>query len=247
MPHVPQDVLDRINALEREVKHLRGRAHIRPAQNQILNGSVKIGEGGSFEVRAPTDAQVLGVGRFSTGRYGVSMAREDGTGVAFEVGGNATSSEQMIRMFARSGYPNPIVMDDAHADGFLGRPFVPIPLSTGVDVDSSTERTTHFGMAQIQHRILQASVNVWAPANTTITVRLRLGHATGYEDIGDAITVAGGASGQEVANTQRIKIDRAHSERWRLLIRASRTAGTGVGIVYPYGLWGVNTQSADEA
>ncbi|MEV2203730.1 hypothetical protein AB0E11_27740 [Streptomyces fradiae] len=248
MPHVPTDLLDRIRALEREVALLRGRTQIRPALDQVLNGTVHIGEGGTLDVTSPGGAQLLGVGRFSTGRYGVAMAREDGSGVAVEVGGNSVDAGQMVRLYARGSYPaSPIVMDDGYADGYLGRPWVPLPLTTGVDVSSPTERTTHFALMHVQHRILSTSINVYAPADTTIRVQLRLSGPNGYEDIGAPIVAVGGTSGQEISDAQRIKIDRAHGERWRLLVRASRTAGTGTGTVYPFGLWGVNTVAPSEA
>ncbi|MGW7197214.1 hypothetical protein [Streptomyces chryseus] len=248
MTHVPQDLLDRLARLERQVHQLTGRAHIRPAMDQVLNGAVVIGEGGSLDVRAPNDAQILGAGRFSTGRHGVSMAREDGTGVAFEVGGNSTTAEQMVRIYPREGYPStPIVMDDAHADGYLGRPFVPIPLIAPADVASDTERTTHTALLYVQHRVLLATITVWAPANTTITAHLELASSSGYGQIGDPFTVVGGASGQEISSTQRIPIDRPHGERWRVLLRAARTAGTGTGTIWPSGLWGTHTINAEEA
>ncbi|WP_437110896.1 hypothetical protein [Streptomyces sp. enrichment culture] len=214
----------------------------------MLNGSVVVGEGGTLRVESPGGAELLGVGRFATGRYGVSMAREDGSGVAVEVGGNSVDAGQMVRLYPRGGYPSkPIVMDDGYADGYLGRPFVPIPLATGVDVDSSTERTTHIALMHVQHRVLSTSINVYAPPGTTIRVHLSLNGPNGFEDIGEPIVAVGGTSGQEISNTQRIKVERGHGERWRLLVRAARTAGTGTGTVYPFGLWGVHTANPSEA
>ncbi|GGU62078.1 hypothetical protein GCM10010211_28880 [Streptomyces albospinus] len=66
---------------------------------QINQGTVVIGEGGTLDVRAPGGAQILGVGQFATGRYGVSMAREDGTGIALEVGGNDDTASPMPHLY----------------------------------------------------------------------------------------------------------------------------------------------------
>ncbi|GAU67692.1 hypothetical protein SSP35_05_02590 [Streptomyces sp. NBRC 110611] len=63
MAAIPLDLLDRIRTLERQVRELAGRAHMRPALNQINHGAVRIGEGGSLDVRAPNGTQVLGVGQ----------------------------------------------------------------------------------------------------------------------------------------------------------------------------------------
>jgi hypothetical protein len=248
MPHVPTDLLDRIRALEREVALLRGRAQIRPALDQIHSGPVSIGEGGSLNVFSPNlpteGPAIFSVGAWGDGTYGLAVRRDDGSS-ALLVGGEVGGTDEMVRVFSRSGQP--IVMDDAYADGYLGLPYVPIPVATGVDVTSDTERTTHQAMVVVQHRVIQAYTNVYAPPNTTIVVRYRLNGPSGYEDIGQPITVSGGASGQEAANTQRIPINRPHSDRWRLLIRAARTAGTGTGVVYPFGLWGVHTTDPSEA
>ncbi|MFE7316401.1 hypothetical protein ACFU7T_25415 [Streptomyces sp. NPDC057555] len=248
MAAVPLDLLNRIRALERQVRELAGRAQTRPAMTQINHGAVVIGEGGTLDVRAPGGAQILGVGSFpATGRYGVSMAREDGTGIALEVGGNATSAAQMIRLFARGGYPEPIVMDDAHADGYLGRPWVPIPLAPSATVTASDWTTTHAGTLRTQHAVIAAQWSLYAPAGTTAEARLALKRGDTLTQIGDALTATGG---KEVFASQRITPsthDLSHGDIAGLLIQARRTAGTGTATAWCQGIWGTNTANAKEA
>ena len=79
MAFVPQDVLDRIAALEREVRTLRGRAQMRPTLNQVLNGDVTIGEGGRLIVKDPDGTTVFATGQTPTiGDYYTTMFRDDG-------------------------------------------------------------------------------------------------------------------------------------------------------------------------
>ncbi|WKK26876.1 hypothetical protein QZH56_15520 [Streptomyces olivoreticuli] len=77
MAAVPLDLLDRLRELERQVRELAGRSQTRPAMDQVSKGNVRIGEGGSFGVFAPTGAQILGVGYWANGE-GCSSLR--GTG-----------------------------------------------------------------------------------------------------------------------------------------------------------------------
>ncbi|MGW2485178.1 hypothetical protein ACWCWQ_35715 [Streptomyces sp. NPDC001571] len=246
MAAVPLDLLDRIRDLERRVHELTGRANIRPALNEVTHGAVRIGEGGTLDVRSPGGAQVLGVGQFSTGRYGVNMAREDGTGVALEVGGNATNAAQMIRLFPRGGYPSPIVMDDAYADGYLGRPWVPIPLAPSAPVTAADWATTHAGTIWTQHAVLVAYWSIYAPAGTTTEARLAINRGGNITPVGDPIT----SSGKEIFTAQRITPG-AHGlsrgDTAALLIQARRTAGTGTGISWCQGMWGTHTANPAEA
>lgn len=137
MAAIPQDILDRIRALEREVRTLTGRANIRPALNEITNGPVKIAEGGSLEVWAPDGTGIFGVGALWDGAYGVQIQRSDGT-LAYQVGGSGEGSN-MVRTFSRSG--SVILMDDYYSPEFLGRPWMPIQLFP--TKQQGTESTTY--------------------------------------------------------------------------------------------------------
>ncbi|MET9429809.1 hypothetical protein [Streptomyces sp. NPDC003036] len=137
MAAIPQDLLDRIRALEREVRTLTGRANIRPALNEITNGPVKIAEGGSLEVSAPDGTPIFQVGALWDGAYGVKIQRSDGT-LAFNVGGSGEGSN-MVRTFSRAGAV--ILMDDYYSPEFLGRPWMPIQLFP--TKQQGTEGTTY--------------------------------------------------------------------------------------------------------
>ncbi|MFK0069763.1 hypothetical protein [Streptomyces sp. NPDC091046] len=129
MPFVPQDVLDRLTALERQVRQLTGRAQMRPAMNQVLNGDTVIGEGGRLIVRDPDGTATFETGVSSSGDYYTTIRRDDGRN-AVSVGANTYEGDdavrQMVRLWSRAG--DRIVMDDYYSDRFLGRPWMPLQL-----------------------------------------------------------------------------------------------------------------------
>ncbi|MXM68306.1 hypothetical protein GR925_34010 [Streptomyces sp. HUCO-GS316] len=169
MPYVPQDVLDRIAALEREVRQLRGRAQMRPALNQVLNGDVVIGEGGQLIAKTPGGIRTFVVGQTPEGDWGVGLGREQGT-AALTVGDDVLTNAQMIRTWSRSG--EVILMDDAWADGFLGRPSMPIPMQpTSGRETSNTETTTAWtGATRLMNPVLYAAFETFTPAGVTADV-----------------------------------------------------------------------------
>ncbi|MER8042597.1 hypothetical protein [Streptomyces sp. NPDC094032] len=128
MAYVPQDLLDRVAALEREVRTLRGRAQMRPALNEILNGNVRIGEGGRLICEDPNGRRIFVTGQTTDGDWAVGIGRSTTGTAALTVGDeyNGSGAGQMIRTWNRAG--EVIMMDDAWADRFLGRPWMPFPM-----------------------------------------------------------------------------------------------------------------------
>ncbi|MGW2497286.1 hypothetical protein ACWCV2_22655 [Streptomyces pseudogriseolus] len=197
MPHVPQDILDRLAALEREVRQLRGRAQIRPALTEVLNGNVVIGEGGRLIVRDPDGTAVLETGQSPTiGDYYTTLRRDDGT-LALTIGANSYPDDdapsQMVRMWSRSG--RIIVMDDYYADGWLGRPSLPVPWqSTGSTVNHSGDLATAwlaYIRAQNPVLVLRTQTATTASSASVEFQISNLSRGGGYQTI-DSWSVAAG-------------------------------------------------------
>ncbi|MEV7212075.1 hypothetical protein AB0O31_03125 [Kitasatospora cineracea] len=254
MPNVPQDITDTIRELQRQVRELQAAVQTRPAMNSISGGAVTIGAGGSLNVYPPgrtpgVDPSVFSVGQWTSPEgitsYGTAARREDGS-QALAVGGNL-GPKQMVRLFNRSG--TPVVMDDAYADNFLGRPWVPVPLTPGVNIATGVWTVTHAGLLLVQHCVLSYKVSVFAPAGSTIAAQILLQGPAGDVQIGPTMTVTGGTGGTETAFTGRVPIgtDHQHGEEWNVRVQAQRTAGTGTGTVWLYGIWSRNTLTAAEA
>ncbi|MEV4966648.1 hypothetical protein AB0886_05190 [Streptomyces sp. NPDC024062] len=245
MPYVPQDVLDRLSSLEREVRQLRGRAQIRPALNQVLNGDVQIGEGGQLIVVSPgvPDA-IFAVGKWTNTQpptYGTAIRREDGSHALLVGGETGTGGNQMIRILSRAD--TVIMMDDAFADGYLGRPYVPVPMTPAATVTSDTDTPLYSGHLVVQHKVLKINGQILAPAGTSIRARLTIDG----DEIG-AWTLNSTATAMEI--NQRIALsatDHPHSSDAVVVMWAQRTGGTGTGTVRVRGVWGMNTATAEEA
>jgi hypothetical protein len=165
MAYVPQDVLDRLAALEREVRTLRGRAQMRPALNQVLNGDVVIGEGGRLFVRDPDGTPVFETGQSPAGDYFTRMRRDDGAR-AISIGANSYPDDdapsQMVRIWDRN--QNVIVMDDYYSDEFLGRPWMPVQLhpTERQDYDGTTYQSAWQGTTPAHNAVLHLSLSTYA-------------------------------------------------------------------------------------
>jgi hypothetical protein len=239
--YVPEDLLDRISALERQVRQLTGRAAIRPALTQVLAGDVVIGEGGQLIAQTPTGTRTFIVGQTPQGDWGVGLAREDGT-AALTVGDDVLTGRQMVRTHSRSG--NVIMMDDAYADGYLGRPWVPIPCTPGVDFTADDDTPMYSGYIHTQHKVLAVNLQLLAPTGTAAQVYMRLGQM----QVGPTWTVSSSAAKTEV--NERVVLpatDFPYGTETSLVMWARRTSGTGTCTLHVRGLWGVNTLTEDEA
>ncbi|MFJ2892485.1 hypothetical protein ACIO53_41305 [Streptomyces sp. NPDC087305] len=158
MAAVPQDILDRIRSLERQVRELTGRSQMRPALDKILHGDITIGEGGQLFAETPSGQRTFIVGQTPQGDWGVGIGREDGT-AALTVGDDDATDRQMIRMWNRDRDSREvIVMDDYYSDRFLGRPWLPLPMYP--TANSAMEGTTSWQFAWIGRMPAQNAVAV---------------------------------------------------------------------------------------
>ncbi|GAA4074021.1 MULTISPECIES: hypothetical protein [Streptomyces] len=171
MAAIPTDLLDRIRALERQVRALMGSANTRPAMDRISGGNVVISDGGQLAVRNRDEqkgAELLYIGQVSPARpggeeqQGFFVRRDDGS-KALTVHADAPDLQpnQSVKVFDRKG--NALFADDLGGEG-LARPYIPYPLPTPEDTGhwestSATEWTTLYnGNAIAQHPSLYCLV-----------------------------------------------------------------------------------------
>jgi hypothetical protein len=176
MAAIPLDLLDRIRTLERQVRQLSGRANMRPALNRI-RGPVAVGDGGFFAAYAPNGNLLFATGQWPNGRYGVSIRREGGP-IALDSGADG-SSDGMIRIRARD--TTTIVMDDAYADRFLGRPWIPFPLhpTPYTTLDGTADWQFAFvGRYPAQNAVLVLSLSSWCSSGGQVRVNYAVGSGT---------------------------------------------------------------------
>lgn len=160
MAAIPTDLLDRIRALERQVRALMGSANTRPRMNEIAGGNVLIGDDGQFSVQGRGGAELLHIGRVRPdlpdgGQQRGFVVRRDGGSMALSVLNPApdTLDDQPVQIYDRAN--NVVLADDI--DTGLARPFIPYPQPTPEDPTrwestSATEWTTLYsGSAIVQH------------------------------------------------------------------------------------------------
>jgi hypothetical protein len=213
---------------------------MRPAMNEVLHGDVVIGEGGRLVAQAPGGGRMLETGETPAGDWAVNLSREDGT-LALTVGTDVATSGQMVRTLSRGGQV--IVMDDAHADGYLGRPWVPIPCAPPVTFTSDTDTALYSGHMVVQHKVLAVVAQLSGPSGTSATARLRIG-TTDY----GTWTLTSTATVLEIS--ERIPLDSnalPHGTGASVVMWGQRTGGTGTCTLRVRGLWGLNTRTPEEA
>ncbi|MFG3495457.1 hypothetical protein [Streptomyces sp. NPDC047928] len=170
MAIIPTDLLDRIRALERQVRELMGSANTSPALNQIMGGEVVIGDGGRLRVRTAGDEDLLYLGRVqpdrdaATPQQGLVVRRDDGSlALTVWTGSPDTLPVQPVQILDRRG--NVVVADDAAQRG-LARPYIPYPLPEPVDqarwesTGATTWTTLYRGPGIVQHPRLLCRVAV---------------------------------------------------------------------------------------
>ncbi|MEU6222735.1 hypothetical protein [Streptomyces sp. NPDC047042] len=74
MPQLPEDIIDRLTAMERRIQQLSTAVNSRPALNRVAGGGVEITDGGWLHVRpASGDAAVFSVGAGGLARPWLAM------------------------------------------------------------------------------------------------------------------------------------------------------------------------------
>jgi hypothetical protein len=150
----------------------------------------------------------------------------------------------MVRLFDRAGHP--IVMDDYHADGWLGRPMLPVPWQpTGATVDhTGALATAWYAYFRAQNPVLYLRTQS-ATTAASATVRLdlfNLTKGTGYQNI-DSWTIGAGPPTLHPVTFPLHGVE--YFDEVQLRIQHS-TPGTGLVTTDVLGCTGRNTFSASE-
>ncbi|MFJ5883453.1 hypothetical protein [Kitasatospora cineracea] len=139
MAAIPQDLLDRIRTLERQVRELAGRSQIRPALDQIQHGQVIIGEGGTLTVKDGDGTAVLHVGDVlpahpdGSQQYGLLLRREDGS-LALSMWTDGVVPQGLDIWDSRGN----VIFSEDRVTGGLARPWLQTPLYPSNDLEKYT-------------------------------------------------------------------------------------------------------------
>ncbi|MFF0744221.1 hypothetical protein ACFYVL_27865 [Streptomyces sp. NPDC004111] len=235
MAAIPLDLLDRIRALEQQVRQLTGRAQIRPALDQVLHGDVTVGEGGRLLVQDPDGTNIVETGQSAAGDWFVRLRRDNGS-PALGVGANTYTGDetkQMVRIFSRNGAA--VVMDDYYSDEYLGRPSIPIPWQPSYPTTSSANPVTAWiALGRVQCAVFYVAAEVYAPPNATVTVDIETRPPGGDWENWETWTVTGTAAGRwEARELTRPMHGIPHFTHtmWRLRHHVSKGTGQAMTVV----------------
>ncbi|WP_329422965.1 hypothetical protein [Streptomyces sp. NBC_01268] len=235
MAAIPQDLLDRVRAMENRLRMLEGRAHIRPALDQVLNGDVVVGQGGALAVQHPSgNATMFRVGRIyeNPDEYGTVVRRDNGT-IAFSLyrgPTNPATVPQAIRLVDANGAE--IFAEDTVAGG-IARPYIPlpVPLEENTLKWPSTTSTTFVTVGRSTGIVQQPRARVYAQltASGGATAQVRF--------LVNGSIVATGTAGQALLTTFAIpSYTYGATAEFELQARVSSGTGTAYAMTrYLYG------------
>ncbi|MFB6615950.1 hypothetical protein ACIGFK_38285 [Streptomyces sp. NPDC085524] len=238
MPQLPEDIIDRLTAMERRIQQLSTAVNNRPALNAVTDGTLKIEKGGSLSVREPGSGnQILGVGYWSDTEYGMEIKRQSGK-TALSIRNVVTGNyDQAVRVF--DAYGNEVLSDDVVTGG-LARPWLPMlpPQDLGTARWPQTNQTAWTAIARSSNPIFQPKMRIQiataAAAGVTGQIRVMV------DDVqwGDPVTTPTSFDrtaaitpdfGARFASTAKVEV------------QARVTAGTGLVYAQPLLMYG--TQS----
>jgi len=183
-PNVPQDILDQLKTMQAAISALQGRVGIRPAQNQIVGGSVTVGAGGTLEVVDNDGSPLLFVGGVSpthpdgSPQRGLLVYREDGS-LAFSI---YTTDANPQGLAIHDAHGNTIFAEDVITGG-LARPWLDIPMyparqTNFLQTTSAAYETLWRGEVSCINPTLTVSGWSWTPPGSAGNLQVLANSAT---------------------------------------------------------------------
>lgn len=123
MPQLPEDIIDRLTAMERRIQQLATAVTSRPAMNKVSGGGVEISDGGWLTVTGPgSTSPIFAVGAWEGNEYGVAIRRQTGQdALTVHNGDGSATGSQPVRIFDVA--EREIISDDVNTGG-LARPWL---------------------------------------------------------------------------------------------------------------------------
>jgi hypothetical protein len=240
-PNTPQDLIDRIRALERKVDDLSGRVNIRPALNTIVGGSVTIKEGGQLIVQDQDGTDVFSIGRLQPDVDGqpqqaTIIRRMDGS-LAMSVHTTATSGPQKIVLYDKNS--NAILADDINSvGGGLAVPWLPYNVPQPIQRAGwgTTSSTSYTAVLRTSNPIMQPKMYI----------QVIQGAASGSTALGQLRVMVNGVQMVEGANNENIDgvfdvpnyVYSGTPLHWVVEVQAKVTTGTGTVAVSVRSMYG---------
>jgi len=225
-PNTPQDIIDRLRAMERQIAELNGRLNIRPALNTIVGGSVTIKGGGALVVEDTNGDSVLRIGQVDPDVDGepqqaTVIRRMDGS-LAFAVWTSQTTGAQPVRMYDKD---SKVIFADDLNNGGLAQPWIPLPspvddnVSNWASTTSGSYTTILRSRAWLQHPKLRIRIGIGLSASTSGNLRFLV----------DGNVVATGSTDSELLDFVDVPswVWNGVPQSVELTVQARRTSGSG--------------------
>ncbi|WP_406298053.1 hypothetical protein OG948_21215 [Embleya sp. NBC_00888] len=244
MPAIPTDLLDRIRRAEDSIRQLAGRVNIRPALDQVIDGIVRIGSGGTLRVDRADGGQGLFVGDiffpYSNGSPQRGMLVRDDQGELvlgiYALGATAVGQPgadvQRLRIMDPDGE---IVLSTDYRGG-LGAPYLSHGWSRVRSNEWASTASTSFDTLYSttfprQHPRVTARIGAGALGGAAIEVRML---ANG-SPVGSVVSHSGGTLiAYIVADVTAIPL----RDELTLDLQARRTGAVGSASATVFGSWG---------
>lgn len=236
MPALPEDIVDRLRALENRVKQLYTAANSRPPLNKFTNGTLQVFAPGST-------TPIFEVGRWTNGQeYGLSLRRQTGQPVLDVFNGQDSATATALQPFRmHDAYGHEVISDDI-ATGGLARPWLAMlpPQDTAPARWPQTNATSWTTVARSQNPLWQPKMRLLIATTAASGVSGQVRVLVNGVQWGDAVN-----SGANLDRTDLTvpaeNFANAFGSPVTVEIQAMVTSGTGSVYAQPIAMYG--TQS----
>lgn len=233
MPALPEDIIDRLRALERRVQQIYTAANSRPPLNKFTNGTLQVFAPGGT-------AAILAVGQWTGQEYGLSLRRQTGQPVldVWNGSGSATAL-QPFRM--HDAYDHELISDDVGTGG-LARPWLAMlpPQDTAPARWPQTNAASWTTVARSQNPLWQPKMRLLIATTASSSTSGQIRVLVNGVQWGDAVN-----SGANLDRTDfAVPADAfatAFGTPVTVEIQAMVTSGTGYVYAQPMAMYGTQT------
>ncbi|MER5522364.1 hypothetical protein [Streptomyces sp. NPDC002763] len=236
MPQLPEDIIDRLTAMERRIQQLSTAVNSRPALNKVSGGGVEITDGGWLHVLPPSGGPaVFSVGGWEGDEFGLAIRRQTGNkALTVYNGDGSASSSQALRIF--DTYDHEVFADDVVTGG-LARPWLAMlpPQDVTVAHWPQTTATTWTTIAASYNPVWQPKMQLYLQSRVSSGAAGSVRVLVGGNQWGDAVS-----AGSEFNHTDAVTsdFDAAFGSLLRVEIQAMVTSTSGTVYAQPQLMYG---------
>lgn len=238
MAQLPEDIIDRLTAMERRIQQLSTAVNTRPALNKVSGGGVDITDGGWIQVHAPNGTPVFAVGAWEGAEYGLALNRQTGEHALTIFNGDGTATgKQPVRIYDIGGHE--IISDDVKTGG-LARPWLALlpPQDLGVTRWPQTSSASWTPIARSFNPVWQPQLRLYMPTSAGSGTKGQIKVLVNGADFGSAVS-----AGSTFDHTGPVSanFDADFAGLFTVEVQAQVTSGTGSVYAQPQMMFGIQS------